>query len=428
MNVPVIELDGVSKAYKVYKNRRHRAVEMLVPGAPVLHTEFWALRDVTMQVEPGETLGIVGVNGSGKSTLLQIIAGIVRPTRGRATVRGRVSSLLELGAGFHQELTGRENVEMFGTVIGLSLDEIRRRFPDIESFAGIGEFVDQPVKVYSTGMFVRLAFSAAIHVDPDILLVDEALAVGDAVFQHQCLFRIRELQAKGTTVLFVSHDMGIVKSICSRVVLLDEGRVVAQGDPAEMASLYFARTSVAIARAQAPGAAVPTIASDSEAVEFQRDEGFDARVRVFRHGTGAAQIRRLELLDSSGRPNTAVEFNDEVVLRVHAEYLADVPTSIIGFGFRDRTGTELIGTNTHEEGIHLPARTSGATLVIDFRLRLPLIPGTYSVSSAIAPDRYSRAYFDWVDNALVVAVSPPASGKAIHGRVWLPVEISVHPS
>jgi ABC-type polysaccharide/polyol phosphate transport system ATPase subunit len=428
MNTPAIELDGVSKAYKVYKNRRHRAVEMLVPGAPVLHTEFWALRDVTLQVEPGETLGIVGVNGSGKSTLLQIIAGIVRPTRGRATVRGRVSSLLELGAGFHQELTGRENVEMFGTVSGLSLDEIRRRLPDIESFAGIGEFVDQPVKVYSTGMFVRLAFSAAIHVDPDILLVDEALAVGDAVFQHQCLLRIRELQAKGTTVLFVSHDMGIVKSICSRVVLLDEGRVIAQGDPAEMASLYFARTSVAIARAQAPGAPAPTIASDGEAVQFQPDAGFDARVRVFRHGTGAAQIRRLELLDSGGRPNTAFEFNDEVVLRVHAEYLADVPTSIIGFGFRDRTGTELIGTNTYEEGVQLPARTSGTTLVVDFRLRLPLIPGTYSVSSAIAADRYTRAYFDWVDNALVVAVAPPASGKAIHGQVWLPVEILVHPS
>ena len=428
MAQPVVELTDVSKAYKVYRNRRHRAVEMLVPGAPVLHTEFWALRGFTMHIDAGETVGVVGVNGSGKSTLLQIIAGIVRPTEGNALVRGRVSSLLELGAGFHPELTGRENVEMFGTVIGLSLAEIRRRLPDIERFAGIGDFVDQPVKMYSSGMFVRLAFAAAIHVDPDVLLVDEALAVGDAVFQHQCIHRIREMQARGTTILFVSHDMGMVKSICSRVVLLDEGRVVAEGDPAEMASLYFARTSVAIARAQAPDGPAPTIAPDGDDVRFQPDAGFDARVRVFRHGTGAAQIRRLELLDASGSPTSVVAFNEDVMLRVHAEYLADVPASIIGFGFRDVTGTEVIGTNTHEEGAELPARTAGTTLVVDFRFRLPLKPGTYSISSAIAPDRFTRAYFDWIDNALVVSVTPTPSGKAIHGQVWLPVEIAVHPS
>ncbi len=428
MGQAVVELTDVSKAYKVYRNRRHRAVEMLVPGAPVLHTDFWALRDFTLRIDAGETIGVVGVNGSGKSTLLQIIAGIVRPTGGSAEVRGRVSSLLELGAGFHPELTGRENVEMFGTVIGLPLDEVRRRLPDIERFAGIGEFVDQPVKVYSSGMFVRLAFAAAIHVDPDILLVDEALAVGDVVFQHQCIQRIRQMHARGTTILFVSHDMGIVKSLCSRVVLLDEGRLVAQGDPAEMASLYFARTSVAIAKAQAPNGPAPVIAADGDAVRFQPDAGLDARVQAFRHGTGGALIRRLELIDAAGRSVTEVAFNEEVHLRVHAEYLTDVPACIIGFGFKDRTGTEVIGTNTYEEGIELPARRAGSSLVVDFRLCLPLKPGTYSVSSAIAPDRFSRAYFDWIDNALVVTVTQAPSGKGIHGQVWIPVEIAVHPS
>jgi lipopolysaccharide transport system ATP-binding protein len=343
-------------------------------------------------------------------------------------VRGRVSSLLELGAGFHPELTGRENVEMFGTIIGVSVQEMRRRFPDIERFAGIGDFIDQPVKVYSSGMFVRLAFAAAIHVDPDIILVDEALAVGDAVFQHQCLLRIRQMQAKGTTIVCVSHDMGLIKAISSSVVLLDAGQIIAEGDSAEMASLYFARASAAIAKAEAPKGPVPTMAADSEAVRFQPDADLDARVRVFRHGTGAAKIRSIELLDACGRPTTAVEFNDEATLRVHVEYLADVPTSIVGFGFRDRNGTELVGTNTFEEGIALPSRSPGSTLVVEFRLRLPLSPGTYSISSAIAPDRYTRAYFDWIDNALVVAVSPPPSGKAIHGQVWLPVAISVHPS
>ena len=428
MNEPVIELENVSKSYKIYKNPRHRAIEMLVPGAPVLHTDFWALNGVSLRVERGETLGVVGANGSGKSTMLQIIAGIVLPTSGRATVRGRVSSLLELGAGFHPELTGRENVEMFGTITGVSIQEMRRRLPDIERFAGIGEFINQPVKVYSSGMFVRLAFAAAIHVDPDIILVDEALAVGDAVFQHQCLLRIRQMQANGTTIVCVSHDMGLIKAISSSVVLLDAGRIIAEGEPAEMASLYFARASAEIAKAEAPQGPVPAMASDSETVSFQTDASLDARVRVFRHGTGAAKIRSIELIDSCGRPTAAVEFNDEATLRVHVEYLADVPSSIVGFGFRDRNGTELVGTNTFEEGITLPPRVAGSTLVVEFRLRLPLIPGTYSVSSAIAADRYTRAYFDWIDNALVVTVSPPPSGKAIHGQVWLPVEIAVHPS
>ena len=427
MREPVIELGDVTKSYKIYRNRRHRAVEMLVPGAPVLHTNFQALRGVTLRIDRGETLGLVGVNGSGKSTLLQIIAGIVRQTSGQVSVRGRVSSLLELGAGFHPELTGRENVEVFGTVIGLTIADIRRRLPEIERFAAIGEFIDQPVKLYSSGMFVRLAFAAAIHVDPDILLVDEALAVGDAVFQHQCLLRIREMQANGTTIVFVSHEMGMIKAVCSRVVLLDAGRILEEGGPAEITSLYFARASAQIARTQTPNESV-TISTSLATPTFESDPGFDAQVRVFRHGTGAAQIRRIELLDSCGRSTAAVAFNDEAVLRVHAEYLSDVSSSIIGFGFRDRTGIELIGTNTYEEGITLPPRAAGSTLVVDFRLRLPLMPGTYSVSSAIAADRYTRAYYDWIDNALIVTVAPAASGKAIHGQVWVPVDISVHPS
>ena len=426
MGHPVIELDDVTKRYKIYKNPRHRAVEMLVPGVRRLHTDFWALRGITLTVERGETIGVVGVNGSGKSTLLQLLAGIIRPAGGRLEVHGRVSSLLELGAGFHPELTGRQNVEMFGTIIGLSLAEIRRRLPDIERFAGIGDFIEQPVKTYSSGMFVRLAFAAAIHVEPDILLVDEALAVGDAVFQHQCVRRIREMQAAGTTVIFVSHDAGMIKAVSSRVVLLDQGRLVAQGDPAEIASLYFARASAEIAKVQAAGASV-TIGSASGAQEIPGGS-LEPQTQLFRHGTGDAMIRRVELLDAGGRPTTAVGFNEEAVLRVHAEYRTAAPASIIGFSLRDRTGAELIGTNTFEEGVTLPAREPNSALTVDFRLRLPLTPGTYSVSSAIAPDRYTRAYYDWVDNALVVTVLPPSSGKAIHGQVWVPVEISVRAS
>jgi lipopolysaccharide transport system ATP-binding protein len=426
MGEPVIELDAVTKAYKIYRNPRHRAFEMLVPGVPELHAKFWALRAISLRVERGETIGIVGVNGSGKSTLLQIIAGIMRATSGTVSVRGRVSSLLELGAGFHPELSGRENVELFGTVMGLTLTDIRARMPAIEAFAGIGEFIDRPVRVYSSGMFVRLAFAAAINVDPDVLLVDEALAVGDAVFQHKCLVRIRELQAKGATILFVSHDMGMIKAICSWVVLLDAGEIIAQGNPSEVASLYFAKASVAIATAEAPYQPPPSITEEPRTIEFRSDPGFEAQSTVLRHGTGAAKIRNVELLDAGRRPVPLVAFNQEVTLRLHIEYYEDAPTSVAGFGIRDRTGTDIVGTNTHEEQVTLPACKAGETLVVDFRLRLPLVAGAYSVSSAVAADRHTRAYFDWVDNALIFTVAPPELGKAIHGKVWLPVQIDVH--
>jgi lipopolysaccharide transport system ATP-binding protein len=428
MGEAVIELDAVTKAYKIYRNPRHRAFEMLIPGVPELHAKFWALRAITLRIERGETIGIVGVNGSGKSTLLQIIAGIMRATSGTVAVRGRVSSLLELGAGFHPELSGRENVELFGTVMGLTLADIRSRMPAIEAFAGIGEFIDRPVRVYSSGMFVRLAFAAAINVDPDVLLVDEALAVGDAAFQHKCMNRIRDLQTQGTTILVVSHDMGMIKAICSWVVLLDAGEIIAQGNPAEIASLYFAKASVAIAAAEAPHQPPPSIIEEPRTIEFRPDPGFEARSMVFRHGTGAAKIRNIELLDADRRPVPLVAFDQEVTLRVHVEYYQDAPTSVVGFGIRDRTGTEIIGTNTYEEQVTLPACKAGETLIVDFRLRLPLVAGDYSVSSAVAADRHTRAYFDWIDNALILAVAPPESGKAVHGKVWLPVQIDVHAS
>lgn len=424
MGAPVIELDAASKAYKIYTSPRQRALELLVPGSRERHRKFWALRGITLRIDSGQTLGVVGVNGSGKSTLLQVLAGIMLPTTGAVRVRGRVSSLLELGAGFHPDLTGRANVELFGTVLGMTLEEIRSRMPAIETFAGIGEFIDQPVKVYSSGMFVRLAFAAAINVDPDVLLVDEALAVGDVAFQHKCMNRIRDMQSNGTTIVVVSHDMGLIKAICTWVVLLEGGEVIAQGGPAEMASLYFARSSAEIAKVQSPENPQPTILSDPES-DIAAAEPADAEARVFRHGTGQAKIRRVEVLDAAGAPTTLVAFDDVVTVRVHVEYIEDAPTSVVGFSFRDRTGTDIIGTNTHEEQVTLPARRAGETMIVDFRLRLPLAAGHFSVSSAVAADRHTRAYFDWVDNALILTVSPPESGKAIHGKVWVPVQIDV---
>jgi ABC-type polysaccharide/polyol phosphate transport system ATPase subunit len=421
-----IEIEGVSKAYKIYPTPRHQALELLMLGARTYHRDFWALRDVNLTVERGTTLGLVGNNGSGKSTLLQLIAGITPATTGRITVNGRVSSLLELGAGFNPEFSGRENVELYGVVMGMTREETAARLPAIAAFAGIGEFIDRPVKMYSSGMFVRLAFSVAIHVEPDILLVDEALAVGDIVFQHQCIRRIRELQQGGTTIVFVSHDMSMLRSLCTDAMLLNGGRVEAKGDPATIANLYHARTAAIEANRSAtrePLAESPSTA----AVVFNAEPGFDEQVRLFRHGTGAAKIRRVELLDAHGTRLTTVEFNEEVILRVHVEFYEDSAFSILGFSLRDKTGTDIVGTNTCEENVTLPARRAGDTLVVDFCQRLPLVQGTYSVSTALAYDPSKPHYYDWVDNALVLTVLAPQSGKAIHGKVWLPVQVVVHP-
>ena len=421
-----IEIEGVSKAYKIYPTPRHQALEILMLGTRSYHRDFWALRDVHLTVERGTTLGVVGNNGSGKSTLLQLIAGITPATTGRVTVNGRVSSLLELGAGFNPEFSGRENAELYGVVMGMTREETAARLPAIAAFAGIGEFMDRPVKTYSSGMFVRLAFSVAIHVEPDILLVDEALAVGDIVFQHQCIRRIRELQSSGTTIVFVSHDMSMLRSLCTDAMLLNGGRVEAKGDPATIANLYHARTAAIETRGAATRAPMPE-SRTSGAVTFDPEPGFDEQVRLFRHGTGAAKIRRVELIDTEGRRVSNVKFNEEVILRIHAEFYEDSPFSILGFSIRDKTGTDIVGTNTCEEDVALPPRRAGDTLVVDFRQRLPLVQGTYSVSTALAYDPARPHYYDWVDNALVLTVLPPESGKAVHGKVWLPAQVVVHP-
>jgi len=315
---------------------------------------------------------------------------------------------------------------MQGTIMGFPPEETRARVPAIEAFAEIGDFIDQPVKTYSSGMFVRLAFAAAIHVDPDVLLVDEALAVGDAIFQHRCIRRIRELQDQGKTIVFVSHDIGTVKALCSEVLFIDAGEVRGIGDPSDVANLYHAHIAgLETKRAELtePVLSIPVTPTSSV---FRANPTFDQRVGLFRHGTGAARIRDVELLDEQLRPLAAADFNQEIVLRVHVEFYQDAPTCILGYFVRDKTGTNVIGTNTYEENTAIPPRKSGETVVVDFRYRLPLMPGTYSVTTALAYNRYSATYFDWIDNALVFEVLPPPDGRIIHSKVWLPLQITTH--
>jgi ABC-type polysaccharide/polyol phosphate transport system ATPase subunit len=425
MGAVAIDVQHVSKSYRIYAHPRHRFLEALWRGRRCYHREFWALSDVTFQVPEGLTVGVIGLNGSGKSTLLQVVAGVTQPTLGRVEVQGRIASLLELGAGFNPEFSGRENVLMQGAIVGVGRREMLERLPRIEAFAEIGDFIDQPVKTYSSGMFVRLAFAAAIHVDPDVLLVDEALAVGDAIFQHRCIRRIRELQEEGKTLLFVSHDVGLVKALCSRALFLHAGELRAIGEPAEIASLYHEHVARLERRPTAVRPPAPAAGPGIGSGLFRPDPGFDQRAGLFRHGTGAARIRNVQLLDGNGHPLAAVPFGQDVVLRVHLEFHDEALSWILGYYVRDRNGTDLLGTNTYEEGVPVPSRKAGDTTVVDFRQRLPLALGHYSVTLGLAYERESPTYFDWVDNALVFDVLPP-EGKAIHAKVWLPVDITVH--
>src|SRR5690242_17624290 len=251
----------------------------MLPGAGPLHTDFWALRDIGFTVEKGETLGLVGPNGCGKSTLLQIISGILQPTTGRVVARGRIAALLELGAGFNPEFTGRENVFLNGEIMGLSRPEIEKAMPSIEAFAEIGEFIERPVKEYSSGMYVRLAFSTAIHVDPEILIVDEALAVGDAVFANRCIRKFQELRERRITVLFVSHDLGLVKQLSDRAILLLHGRIEAEGAPKDVINRYIG------------------LVLERQQPDRKREERVAAS---FRHGDGASEIRSVQILNGEG--------------------------------------------------------------------------------------------------------------------------------
>src|ERR1700760_4563840 len=273
-----LRVEGVSKQYRIYRRPGDRLTESLTRGRLKRHREFWALRGVSFEVESGTTTGVIGPNGCGKSTLLQIIAGTLEPTEGSVRREGRVAALLELGAGFDPEGTGVENVFMNAALMGLSRRETERLFPEIERFAEIGPFIYQPVKTYSSGMFVRLAFAVASNVEPDILVIDEALAVGDAVFQHRCLRRIKEIQERGATVLFVSHDAAAVRALCSRAILLSAGRVINDGPPSDVLN-HYQKTVMEREQAYEDEAATDTATEQSEDEEPRTPPGY-----TFRHG------------------------------------------------------------------------------------------------------------------------------------------------
>src|SRR3954471_21855296 len=336
-----LRVQGVSKQYRTYARPGDRLKESLSRGRLRRHKEFWALHDVSFELNEGEIVGIIGPNGCGKSTLLQIIAGTLQPTHGDVWHQGRISALLELGAGFDPEFTGVENVYMNASLLGFSRRETDALFPQIERFAEIGDFLYQPVKTYSSGMYVRLAFAIAASVEPDILIIDEALAVGDAVFQHRCLRRINELHERGATVLFVSHDAAAVRALCSRAILLRSGRVVIDGKPADVLNRYqqivMEREEAYRAEASAPHEAPATEATLAP-VSF-----------TYRHGDRTAEIIGAELLDAAGRRAEIVETAEPLTLRMLVRFNADIDEPVLGFLIKNRHGIHSYGTNTKEQ-------------------------------------------------------------------------------
>lgn len=395
---PALRVEGVSKVYRIYDRSNDRLREMLTRGRWKRHREFWALKDIGFEIEAGTTTGIVGPNGSGKSTLLQIMTGTLDPTHGNVWHEGRIAALLELGAGFNSEFTGIENIFMNATLMGFSRSETQAQLPEIERFAEIGPFIHQTVKTYSSGMYVRLAFAIAASIEPDILIVDEALAVGDAVFQHRCLRRIKELQEHGRTVLFVSHDAAAVRALCSRAILLNAGRVIADGKPSDVLNRY---QKVIMEREEAYDA--ETSASTSSADPVPADESLAPLSYTYRHGDGSAEIVGAELTDAAHRRVEIGETGEPLTARVIARFHRDVNEPVVGFLIRNRHGIHAYGTNTKEQQIEFGPVRRGEGLEVSFAFNCWLGVDHYSISFAIH-GRDGQAY-DWLDGALFFNVT-----------------------
>lgn len=418
----VIRVQHLSKKYQIYQRPWDKLREMFRMGEK-LHREFWALQDVSFSVENGQSLGIIGQNGSGKSTLLQVLAGIMRQTQGDCIVEGKVSALLELGSGFNPEFTGRENVIMNGAILGFDTREMNRRLEAIARFAEIGSFLDQPVKIYSSGMFMRLAFAVAVNVDPDILLVDEALAVGDLIFQHRCMHRMNELRESGKTIVFVTHDLGAVVRFCDRAILLDGGRLLEDSTPDIVVQKYRA---LVFERERRYG--LPDGAGEAAGVSAVHHAGTGVPVVRgipnidHRFGNGDAAVLGIELLDETGRPTREVFGGQHLVMRISVEFSHRVDRPILGFTLRDRMGIEITACNTTHSGRVLPPACEGQIYTSDFRFQIPRLgPGSYSVSPAVAcGDTLKHDMCDWIDNALVFEVK---TEDLVYGMMKMDVDV-----
>lgn len=370
-----VHVDHVSKTYRLYTSQRQRLLEALMPWGRTRHKEFRALDDIQFDVKNGETFGIIGQNGSGKSTLLKIITGVLSASSGKTAVCGRVAALLELGAGFHPEFTGIENIYLNGTILGLNRDEVTLKLPEIIKFADIGDHLHQPIKTYSSGMFVRLAFAIAINVDPDILIVDEALSVGDIFFQVKCYRKFEEFKQRGKTILFVTHDLSTIIKYCDRAMVLERGKKIGEGPPREMVDLYkriSAKTDPVAAHDKK--ASKPTLQMTEWKSQFLHNSEIQA------YGTGEATIVDYGIFDQSDNPCTALTKSEGFAIKIKIKFNAPLSDPIVAVTIRDRKGTEICGTNTKLEKHAVPACAAGDILTVTFQQSMNLQGGQYMLS------------------------------------------------
>lgn len=441
-----IRIENLSKCYQIYATPRDRLKQFVLPPLSQMmgktpkqyFGEFRALNDVSFDVKKGETVGIIGRNGSGKSTLLQMICGTLNPTSGSIQTTGRIAALLELGSGFNPEFTGRENVYMNASVLGLSNEEIDERFDDIAAFADIGEFIEQPVKTYSSGMYVRLAFAVNIVSQPEIMIVDEALSVGDMAFQAKCMTALTRIQDDGATVLFVSHDVGAVKSLCSRGVYLEHGTVKAIGKAADVAELYirtmreemngeqqkFIRESKTVESCEPSPEGEQ--AGKSGDVAFKRSEEFDKRVAAFRYGSGGARITYAELLDEHFQPLASVEFDQQVNVVIHFETDREEELSCNYYIVDDKRNL-ILGSGMRLAGQNLLKSKKNGRYIVTYKTTIPLCEGNYSIQLQLTQPvilDQTAEFIDVIDDAIVFRVSRRLNCR-IWARVYLPNSIQV---
>ncbi len=425
---PAIKVENLGKCYHIYDQPHDRLLQMMTRGRKQFYREYWALRDISFSISPGTSMAIIGRNGSGKSTLLQLICGTLNPTQGNLRVNGRVAALLELGSGFNPEFTGRENIFLNGAVLGLTREQIEDRYERIAAFADIGDFIEQPVKTYSSGMALRLAFSVIAHVDADVLVVDEALAVGDAVFTQKCMRFIRAFQERGT-LLFVSHDMGSVQNLCESAIWLHQGRMVGSGPAKTIAKDYLKSTLQEVYGDQVQLEATQVTAPEDAPETAPAGPAVDYGVIMYGQQnlsesngwkTGAAEILKVELESLAPGAVPGVFAGGETVrVTIQAQAHQLLTSPILGFLVRDRLGQDLFGENT------LPF-TAGSPLSIEpgqmfhaqFEFKLPMLPnGQYSMMASVADgDLYNHIQHHWLHDAYLINV---ASTKVRWGLVGI---------
>jgi lipopolysaccharide transport system ATP-binding protein len=403
-----ITVTGLGKAYKKYPSRRARLAEWVLPFGGPRHSLSWILQDINFTVNPGEAVGLIGINGAGKSTLLKMITGTTQPTTGGVHISGRVAAMLELGMGFHPDFSGRQNVFMAAQLLGYAPAEVTELLPSIIEFAEIGEYIDQPVRVYSSGMQMRLAFSVATARRPDVLIVDEALSVGDTYFQHKSFERIRNFRQQGTTLLLVSHDKGVIQSICDRAILLNAGKLEMEGAPEAVMDYYNA------------------MLAEKENSTVRQLVTADGRIQTI-SGTQEASVTDIALLDATGQRIEVVDVGAPVTLEISFEVRQPIERLVLGYMIKDRLGQEIFGTNTHHLETAEEHLQPGDRRTYRFHFDASLGEGSYSVATNLADaDTHLAKNYEWRDLALVFQVMNMSQSFFV-GSIFLPTRQEVLP-